>query len=338
MNNKISYQRFKELDALRGLAAISVVLFHFTYGYDGWLGILSDEKFYFRHGNLGVHLFFIISGFVIFMTLDKTKKSASFIVSRFSRLFPAYWTAIILTVFITTILSVPFQQGIYSLKQVLFNFTMLQFWLRIKDVDNVYWTLAVELTFYFWIWIVFKFRKLNHAELLCLFWLLMSISFKAFAIPFGNYINIILILNHAPLFIGGITFYLLKNKGFKLFHHLLISVSLAAEIYILSSFTQSLFITFFYLVFYLFVYGKLKILSNKILLFFGSISYSLYLLHQNIGHAIIYNIRKVLDYQIIYIPITFIIVVFLAYLVNFYIEKPAMNFIRNYYKNHRIII
>ena len=44
--------RYQELDCLRGLAAIAVVLFHFTFGYDYGLHILSEDKFYFRYGNL----------------------------------------------------------------------------------------------------------------------------------------------------------------------------------------------------------------------------------------------------------------------------------------------
>src|SRR5688572_13967921 len=113
--------RYKELDSLRGIAALCVVLFHFTFGYDNGLKILEEGKFYFTYGYLGVHLFFLISGFVILMTLEKTKSSADFFVSRFSRLYPAYWTAIILTVLFTTLLAVPFQQEIYTLNQVLVN-------------------------------------------------------------------------------------------------------------------------------------------------------------------------------------------------------------------------
>jgi peptidoglycan/LPS O-acetylase OafA/YrhL len=52
-------------------------------------------------GYLGVNLFFVISGFVIFMTLDRTLVPLDFVISRTSRLFPAYWAAIIITMVIT---------------------------------------------------------------------------------------------------------------------------------------------------------------------------------------------------------------------------------------------
>ena len=86
-----------ELDALRGIAAFSVVLFHYTARYDSIYGHSNRLLFKFNYGHLGVNLFFIISGFVIFMTLDRTKSVIDFVVARFSRLYPAYWTALALT-------------------------------------------------------------------------------------------------------------------------------------------------------------------------------------------------------------------------------------------------
>jgi peptidoglycan/LPS O-acetylase OafA/YrhL len=333
-------KRYLELDCLRGLAALAVVLFHYTYGYDFGLEIMSEDKFYFRYGYLGVQLFFLISGFVIFMTLEKTTKAKDFLVSRFSRLYPGYWASLIITVTLTTLLSVPFQTGIFSIKQVIVNFTMFQFWFQIKDVDGAYWTLAIELTFYFIMLCIFVFKKLKYIAWICLIWLLLSVCFAAFDIPLGNYIKAILILRFAPLFVGGIVFYLLINKPKDIYLHILVLSSLSAECYLLyqldSDFIVYWIVSFFYMLFYLFIYNKLEFISNKFLVFLGSISYTLYLIHENIGMGLIYWLKKIADVQLFYLPITIFLVIIIASFITFYIERPAMNWIRNYYKKNNL--
>lgn len=108
MEKKQATMRIHELDYLRGLASISVALFYFTYGYDYGLGLISNDKFYFRYGNLGVQLFFMISGYVIFMTLLKVEKPLDFVHSRFIRLYPAYWASIIISISFVNIFQNPF--------------------------------------------------------------------------------------------------------------------------------------------------------------------------------------------------------------------------------------
>lgn len=68
MSSKTQLSRYEELDALRGIAALMVVLFHFTM-------YRQETKFGFKLGTTGVDLFFLISGFVIIMSLIKIKNS-----------------------------------------------------------------------------------------------------------------------------------------------------------------------------------------------------------------------------------------------------------------------
>ena len=91
--------RLQPLDALRGIAALGVVLFHFTLGRNGYENI-------FRFGTTGVDLFFMISGFVIFMSLEKADGLRTFLINRFSRLYPAYWMGV---VFSFVLISIHFQ-------------------------------------------------------------------------------------------------------------------------------------------------------------------------------------------------------------------------------------
>jgi len=85
--------RIRELDSLRGIAAFAVLLFHFTYVNDAH----RMAPFGLAAGKYGVELFFVISGFVIFMTLERSGSVRQFAVSRIARLFPAYWAAIFCT-------------------------------------------------------------------------------------------------------------------------------------------------------------------------------------------------------------------------------------------------
>ena len=135
MQNKT---RYLELDCLRGIASIAVVLFHFTFGYDNGLKSFNANHIYFTYGRMGVQLFFLISGFVILMTLDNSKNIKDFVISRFSRLYPSYWCSILFTVIFISLFGAPFQLGKYTSSQICINFSMIQFLFKVKDVDGAY--------------------------------------------------------------------------------------------------------------------------------------------------------------------------------------------------------
>ena len=95
--------RLVELDAIRGLAVILVVLYHYsTWQHQSAGYSVTQAAFEFWDGKVGVHLFFIVSGFVIFLTLNSTRTLYEFVVHRFARLYPAYWLGVALTFTILT--------------------------------------------------------------------------------------------------------------------------------------------------------------------------------------------------------------------------------------------
>jgi exopolysaccharide production protein ExoZ len=86
------------LQMLRGLAATLVVLFHLqaaarAEGHDP--GILA----WFRGGEVGVDVFFVLSGFVIFHAAQgrQDRGAAWFLRQRFWRIVPPYWAVLALT-------------------------------------------------------------------------------------------------------------------------------------------------------------------------------------------------------------------------------------------------
>lgn len=89
-------ERFEYIDALRGWAILGVIITHVgsLIGYSGFL-----KPLVFRAG-FGVQLFFMVSAFTIFYTLDAAKREdhiyGNFFIRRFLRIAPIYWLGIVM--------------------------------------------------------------------------------------------------------------------------------------------------------------------------------------------------------------------------------------------------
>jgi peptidoglycan/LPS O-acetylase OafA/YrhL len=81
-----------------------------------------------------------------------------------------------------------------------------------------------------------------------------------------------------------------------------------------------------YAIFYLFVFGKLKWLNSKVLLFFAAISYPLSLIHRNLGYFLIKQVEA-WGYTGFYIVVLLVFIA-IASLITFYVEKPILSFFR----------
>lgn len=102
MNKK----RYVQLDALRGLAAISVFLSHYIgfINIPEWLEFISKTPLHiFWDGGAAVAFFFVLSGFCLALPYiggDECKEISyfRFLIRRIFRLYPAYWFALILCI------------------------------------------------------------------------------------------------------------------------------------------------------------------------------------------------------------------------------------------------
>jgi len=133
--------RLNYLDAIRGVAAMAVLLHHSIDTFAE--GNLPRVWEYFDLGKFGVFLFFALSGAVIPFVLKSENRFAvrNFILGRFFRLYPMYWVSLLFGVFFLNDASRP-------LADVLMNLTMFQGFFGIPDVLGVYWTLQIEMVFY----------------------------------------------------------------------------------------------------------------------------------------------------------------------------------------------
>lgn len=330
LNIKTNKIRISELDALRGIAALAVVFFHYTTQYDKLFGHISPLNLHFPYGDHGIHLFFMISGFVIFLTLDRIERPMDFVISRFSRLYPAYWFAIILTTAVVWNYGLDGQE--ISIFSTIINFSMLQGFFELPDVDGVYWTLLYELIFYILIFTVYKLGYLKHIALFIIALLLLNII-NSFVNIIPWKIQLFLLLQYNHLFGAGILFYLLRRDGNKAIYFATLALCLVAQ-WSQGHFISSAVITCFFLLFLLFTYQKLKFIAIKPLIWLGSISYSLYLLHQNIGYVIIREMEALGYSTNIAILTALCISLFLAHNVMKIVERPSQRWIKEKHQKH----
>ncbi len=336
VQSAVTHTRVGELDALRGLAALGVVAFHYTTFYQQEQGHLQPLGFGFPAGNYGVHLFFLISGFVIFMTLERTRSAMDFAASRFSRLFPAYWAAMAVTAAVVYSIGMPIQR--IPIIDLAVNLTMLQEILGFTHLDGSYWTLQAELFFYLQMLFWCMLGQLKRIRWIIAAWLVMAVIYALTAqlhLHFSYTLRELLLLRHIPFFALGILFYCLySGSGDRRANIALIALSLVAigvayaPAYLAAGVACCA-------IFALFVAGKLRWLRALPFVFLGTISYSLYLLHQAIGFAVIHRLETAGVPSLAAVVATALMMLALATALTYGVERPAMRGIRGWWQGRR---
>lgn len=333
MQGEPSTPRIAELDAMRGLAALAVALFHYTTFYDSQVGHRDPLPLDFPAGNYGVHLFFLISGFVIFMTLERTRGSADFVVSRFSRLFPAYWAAIVVTSLAVAAIGMPSQRVAGT--DLLLNLTMVQQFLGAEHVDGSYWTLQVELFFYAQMLLWHALGQLKRIHWIIAGWLLLAVIQGEVDMHGGHFsytLRELLILRHIPFFALGIVFYRIHSGAPRReLDYLAIGLCLLA-IGIAEPPVFLLVATICCALFALVVSGRLGWLASPPFLVLGGMSYSIYLLHQAIGLAIIHRLEQAGMRSLPAVVSAIAVILVLAAALSRLVERPALAWIRSGWK------
>jgi peptidoglycan/LPS O-acetylase OafA/YrhL len=321
--------RLKGIDALRGIAAFVVLFYHYFTNYHKNYGHPFDSPYLLSYGHYGVNLFFMISGFVIFMTIERKKNGVSFAVSRFSRLFPTYWAAVSIS-FIVLLLN-PLEGREVEFSQYLINLSLLQGFLYTKHIDHVYWTLTLEIAFYCWIGLsLLIFKKNIIREGLCI-WVLITLIIQLFAIELSPPKSNAIVLHFIYLFAIGVCVYDLHQKNFSYASLSLFFISILTLM--LTENQQTIFITLGLLAsFILVIHKRIPLLELTALQIAGKISYALYLVHQNIGYVIISAMYTYFGHTSIVgaaaISLATITTVAIALALHKYVEQPSLTLLR----------
>lgn len=323
-----SRARFIQIDSLRGIAAVVVMLHHFIAIYDRDFKHSFFVPPVFNYGFYGVELFFIISGFVIYQSIQFSRSAKDFLLKRAIRLYPAYLLCALLTFLVVHFFPLNEFRNT-SVQELVINLTMLNGLFKVKAVDPSYWSLLVELFFYLMIAMLLITKLSRYIYLFLSLWLLLLLFYNTlYKVPgLGAFFN----LRYGSLFISGICFYKIRienDRSNNIF--LLLSLIFVFSLFVLRDLDfSSIAIPVIYAIFIIGIFLDFRLLQNSVLVFFGSISYPLYLIHQNIGFVIINEIRKAGLTQPILLIFPIAISVLTAWLIAAYYEKVAIKFLHS---------
>jgi peptidoglycan/LPS O-acetylase OafA/YrhL len=320
-------QRLPFIDALRGFAALYVVTFHvFRIGkltLPDWLTPIMSL------GYSGVTLFFIISAFTLCLTLDGRTREPNWLLKfyfrRGARILPLYYTWLVAMMLWVWGLHI-FHFYVISLAFFLYNFQPG----RQEGLVWASWTLGVEMVFYLFFPFLFKFAgNLWRSIVLFVCSLLIAGIHDYLTRNIKGYVIEISLFYQLPVFcLGIVTYRLYKKFTLQKVGPVLLIAFLA--IFLFVAFGKPAFpIYFLGCAYSLLLLGLsvIPLIANKVTVFLGKISYSLYLNHPMlVGFMATYFSLITLNPLakfIVCVVATLVPLVSISYLTYRFIEKPG---------------
>lgn len=319
-NEAISHmytRKILSIEALRGFASVSVALFHFS----GQM-TTSIPQIIHAYGWLGVDIFFVISGFVIPLSLMgrdyHVAQFPSFMARRLVRLEPPYIASIILGIVLwhASTLAPGFQGDAptYSISQIAFHLFYLIPLTDYSWLNPVFWTLAYEFVFYILVGLTFPFLISRPVEYTAAFGLAIlgakyfsssALDVKVLEFLFGTLLMRLTVESNQ------------KTKTF------VILVLCLILIFMLGGPKIGVAVLIAAVVIAAFRNFKL----GKWAIFLGAISYSLYLTHVPVGGRVINLGRRFgsgASYEVLLLCAALATSLIFAWLFYHLIEKPAL--------------
>jgi peptidoglycan/LPS O-acetylase OafA/YrhL len=308
--------RFVGLDYVRGIAALLVAILHMCEfcekhgGTAAWMAFGRQAKLvtsgWIDFGKIGIAAFFCVSGAIIPQSLpaddcgtDRRASLARFGAARFFRLYPMYWTSLVLAIVLGS--------AEVSGAALVVNATMLQRFVGVADALGVYWTLQIELIFYGMCAVMFWFGVLHRHAVQTRTWrimLAMGIAMAAVRYVTGYRLPVAIFLALTLMFFScrwrG---HFLSREGEKAppahdYIVLLVGLFLTCRLAYSRDygFGETWYRYFFsYIIgFFLFrsLAGMASLRAGRVFANLGQSSYALYLLHPVIGFHVLVLLRS----------------------------------------------
>jgi peptidoglycan/LPS O-acetylase OafA/YrhL len=267
---------FTNIQILRAIACINVIIAHSIYFAISNNFNSSFALFFKDWGTNGVDIFFVISGFIIYYIHKKNNRSGfDFILQRMKRIIPLYWFYSLVLFIFFNLFPILFNKYSTDFNHLFLSlFFLSDIFFNKLPVYHLGWTLEIEFFYYliFGLFIILIGNKKYFLFFIMLFIILSSWKINSIFIEFlfGVLIGTIFFSNNKKLkyIMSKFSYAILLTGIISLFLSLFISLNYnRIVLYGIPSFFIVLAAVF------------LKQNSNKILIFLGNASYSIYLTH-----------------------------------------------------------
>lgn len=307
--------KITSLAVLRGIAVLSVCFCHLAKPVSKGTVLPEFFRWIGEYGQYGVHIFFVISGFVIPFSLYKAKYEIidyfRFLYKRLLRLHPPYLLALSITLIVS---AASYRYRHIANPETPFTIFKSLFYAHAPLDNPVFWTLRIEAEYYIFMGVFFvmisKFTKIT---------ILLGIPVLLFASQ-TNMADYIGLLKYLVFFLMGTIGYLIYIK--EKFPILETLVLIALVIFSFWFYQLAAVIAASLTILMILFYRKPV---KSVLEFPGEISYSLYLVHFPVGMKIMNFLQHHVGPS--YYWTLFFIVTFICFLSGWlfwqYIEKPS---------------
>lgn len=288
-------------DLLRLLFAGAVLLVH-SYELSGFqqLDIITSVL----SSAVAVKAFFVVSGFLIFMSFERSATIASYAKKRIRRIYPAYFTVVMLCAIGLIVISSKSIGDYFSfawIKYVFANLAFLNFmqptlpgvfdFNKLAAVNGALWTLKIEVMFYLTVPLfVFLFRKFGHLPILILVYC-SSVAYAVFMAVVAEHTGSGVYLELGRQLPGQLSYFMAgaflyyflplfeRRIGYFLVAAVItFSVNIFFPLPILEPFALATVVIFFGLFLYVGNFGK-----------YGDFSYGVYILHFPVIQILLYS-------------------------------------------------
>ncbi len=309
-----------QIEAVRVISMLMVVIFHYTYRFKELYNIDTVNFDFFKlFGKIGVGIFFIISGYFLARDYSRKENPIRFFVNKLLRIYPLYAICITIIYVLTSIFGLPGRET--SFIEYFLNLLLINGFIGINYVDGAHWFLTYMIIFYVMVAFTLIFHKNGKKVFLIFAGVNFILNIIKQYIPFGIYIYKLCGGDYFWfVFLGIFLRYFMKNIS--KFDLLAIILSLFM-IFLNFKFITFLGILIGLILFILAVKQKMNFFNKQIFLTLGSVSYIIFLIHQNIGYQLLLFLCNVYGkYNILFIFVVFSIILAISFLLYKYCELP----------------
>lgn len=343
--------RVEQITFTRFIAAITIVIFHFGMPVFPFNTPLLTNLF--KHSNIGVSYFFILSGFVMIIAYYKPSQEKislkKYFLNRFSRIYPIFILAAFASIFCIYI-----SDRHVGFFDIILNVFILQAWFpsHALTINPPSWSLTVEFFFY----AIFPFiynHFLNKESWkksiipILLLWLLTQVVvsylffspyYKGFPSVSHNFIFYFPFFHINQFLVGSLTGLVFvkshqKNKNYDLW---LLIIIVLVSVFLLSDIPLCLNdgIMAIFFVPFIFLLSKsngliTKLFNKKIFVFLGEISYGIYILQMPFFIIFRYLLKSAgIHNKAVLFYSTFSALILFSGLIYVFYEVPLRNWIR----------